>query len=92
MAESFKTPACDQGGESCPPPFSPEVLDDLATAFKDVWATLYAQVPPDDDDAARLSGNLSRTLVALAVEGITDPKELRRKAIENMILTDHQAR
>ena len=40
----------------------------------------------------RLSGNLSRTLVALAVEGITDPKELRRKAIENMILTDHQAR
>ena len=74
------------------PPFSPEVLDDLATAFKDVWATLYAQVPPDDDDAARLSGNLSRTLVALAVEGITDPKELRRKAIENMILTDHQAR
>ena len=75
-----------------PPPFSPEVLDDLATAFKDVWATLYAQVPPDDEDAARLSGNLSRTLVALAVEGITDLKELRRKAIDNMILTDHQAR
>ena len=47
---------------------------------------LYAQVPPGDEDAVRLTGNLSCTLVALAVEGITDPKELRRKA--NMILTD----
>ena len=51
------------------PRFSPKVLDDLATALKDVWATLYAQVPPDDEDAARLSGNLSRTLVALAAKG-----------------------
>ena len=25
--------------------YSPEVLDDLATAFNDVWATLYAQIP-----------------------------------------------
>ena len=69
--------------------FSHEVLDDLATTFKDVWAMLYAQVPPDNEEAVRLSGNLSRTLVALAVEGITDPKELRRKALENMTLTDH---
>jgi hypothetical protein len=36
-----------------------------------------------------VSISLSRTLVALAAEGITDPKELRRKALENMILTDH---
>ena len=41
------------------PPLQSEVLDDLATAFKDVWAMLYAQVPPDDEEAARLSGNLS---------------------------------
>ena len=68
--------------------FSPELLDDLATAFNDVWAMLYAQVPPGDEDAVRLTGNLSCTLVALAVEGITDPKELRRKALANMILTD----
>jgi hypothetical protein len=69
--------------------FSPEVIDDLATAFKDVWTMLYAQVPPDNEEAVRLSGNLSRTLVTLASEGITDPKELRRKALGNMILTDH---
>ena len=48
---------------------------------------LYAQVPPDNEEAVRLSGNLSRTLVALASEGITDPKELRQKVLENMILT-----
>jgi len=54
-----------------------------------VWAMLYAQVPPEGEEAMRLSLSLSRTLTALAVEGITDPKELRRKALENMILTDH---
>ena len=41
--------------------FSHEVLDDLATAFKDAWAMLYAEVPPNDEEAVRLSGNLSRT-------------------------------
>jgi hypothetical protein len=30
---------------------------------------------------------LSRTLIALAAEGITDPQELRRRALENMALT-----
>jgi hypothetical protein len=50
---------------------------------------LYAQVPPEGEEAMRLSLSLSRTLTALSVEGITDPKELRRKALENMILTDH---
>jgi hypothetical protein len=50
---------------------------------------LYAQVPPEGEEATRISLNLSRTLTALAVEGITDPKELRRRALENMILTDY---
>ena len=68
---------------------SPEVVEDLASAFNDVWAMLYAQVPPEDDEAMEVSISLSRTLVALAAEGITDPKELRRKALENMIFTDH---
>lgn len=72
-----------------PSHFSPEVAEDLATAFNEVWAMLYAQVPPEGEEAMRISLSLSRTLTALAVEGITDPKELRRKALENMILTDH---
>jgi|KBSMisStaDraftv2_1062788.scaffolds.fasta_scaffold2215939_1 hypothetical protein len=72
-----------------PSDFSPEVSEDLATVFNEVWAMLYAQVPPEGEEAMRLSLSLSRTLTALAVEGITDPKELRRKALENMILTDH---
>lgn len=72
-----------------PSDFSPEVTEDLATAFNEVWAMLYAQVPPEGEEAMRLSLSLSRTLIALAVEGITDPKELRRKALEHMILADH---
>ena len=65
------------------------MTEDLATAFNEVWAMLYAQVPPEGEEAMRISLSLSRTLTALAVEGITDPKELRRRALENMILTDH---
>jgi hypothetical protein len=67
--------------------YNPEVLADLAAAFNDVWAMLYAQVPPESDDVLELSVSLSRELVALAVEGVTDPKELRRRALANMILT-----
>ena len=91
MAESIRTPACKQRRWSHAPNnqlltsgLSPEAVEDLASAFNDVWAMLYAQVPPEDDEAMEVSISLSRTLVALAAEGITDPKELRRKALENI--------
>ena len=44
-----------------PSDFSPEVTEDLATAFNEVWAMLYAQVPPEGEEAMRLSLSLSRT-------------------------------
>ncbi len=69
--------------------FSPDVVETLTAAFNDVWAMLYAQVPPGDDEAMQLSTNLSCALVALAIEGVTDPRELRRKALKNMILINH---
>ena len=70
-----------------PSSYSPEVVAGLEAAFNDVWAMLYAQVPPDSDDVMELSVGLSRTLIALATDGITDPREPRRKALENMVLT-----
>ena len=41
----------------------------------------------DGDEAKETKIRLSRTLVALAADGITDAKELRSKALENMVLT-----
>lgn len=69
-----------------PSNYSPEVLAGLEVAFKHVWAMLYAQVPPDSEDVMKLSIGLSWTLIALATGGVTDPKELRCKALENMVL------
>ena len=49
-----------------------------------MWRTLYAHVTSDNSQAEELKIQLSQTLVALASDGITDPRELRRKALENM--------
>jgi hypothetical protein len=67
---------------------NPEVVAALERAFQDVWAVLYAHLPLDGGDAVKeQSIALSQTLVALAADGITDPRELRRKALEAMVLT-----
>ena len=67
---------------------NPEVVAALERAFQDVWAVLYAHLPLGGGDAVKeQSIALSRTLVALAADGITDPQELRRKALETMVLT-----
>ncbi len=52
-----------------------------------MWTTLYAHMPIEGDDAKELKITLSRTLVRLVAEGITDPKGLRRKALESMVLS-----
>jgi hypothetical protein len=51
-----------------------------------VWTTLYAHVPTVGDQAKELKITLSQTLIALAAEGITDPQQLRRRALEKMAL------
>jgi hypothetical protein len=71
-----------------PNSYSPSVLAAIEQAFNAVWATLYAHVPPKDKAATQeLSIALSQTLVRLVADGITDAEELRRKALENMVLT-----
>ena len=67
--------------------YSPELLKILEEAFQSVWTTLYAHMPIEGDDAKELKITLSRTLVRLVAEGITDPKGLRRKALESMVLS-----
>jgi hypothetical protein len=70
------------------PQENPELVAALERAFQDVWAILYAHIPVDGGAAGKEQAiALSQTLVALAADGITDPQELRRKALETMVLT-----
>lgn len=70
-----------------PSSYSPSVLAALEQAFDAVWTTLYAHRPRDRDQTKELKITLSQTLVGLAADGITDPEELRRKALQHMALT-----
>jgi hypothetical protein len=68
--------------------YSPEILSAIEQAFDRVWATLYAHVPLNDQATAKeLSIALSQTLVGLAADGVIEPRELQRRALESMILT-----
>ena len=64
--------------------YSPSGSDAIEQAFNSVWKTLYAHVASDNTKSDELKIQLSRTLVALVSDGITDPRELRRKALESM--------
>jgi hypothetical protein len=66
--------------------YSPELINAMTQAFTAVWTTLYSHLPMDGDGADELKIALSRTIVALVSEGVRDPKELRRRALENMAL------
>ena len=65
---------------------SPSILDAIDQAFEAVWRTLYAHMAPDSDQSRELKIALSQTLIGLAADGVTDPHELRRKALESMVL------
>jgi len=70
-----------------PDGYSRSVLDAIEQAFEAVWTTLYANMAPENNESQELKIALSQTLIALAVDGITDPQELRRKALESMSLS-----
>ena len=71
-----------------PPPdsYGPQLLATLQDAFRSVWATLYPHIGTDDEQGKELSTRLTQALMALVAAGVTDPKELRRKALEAMAL------
>jgi hypothetical protein len=65
---------------------SPSILDTIDQAFEAVWRMLYAHMPPENELSMELKIALSQTLIALAADGVTDPRELRRRALESMVL------
>lgn len=67
--------------------YSPELLAAIDKAYEAVWTTVCTQVLPDVVRSTELKITLSRTLVALASEGVTDPQELGRLALESMAPT-----
>jgi hypothetical protein len=66
----------------------PVLLAALERAFDATWPVIRAH-EADNDKArmAELSMALSRRLVELAANGVTDPHELRRLALESFPLT-----
>jgi hypothetical protein len=68
--------------------YSPQTIAAIEHAFEAVWTPLYAHMPTDRDrdQSKELRIALSQTLIELAATGITDPQELRRKALESMAL------
>ena len=64
--------------------YSPELISAMMEAFTSVWTALSSHVPVNGDGAEELKIALSRTIVALAAEGITDLQDLRRRALEEM--------
>ena len=71
-----------------PKEYSPAVLAGLEAAFNDVWGLLHAHVPRANEEANHeLAIALSQILAALVADGVTDPKQLRRRGLESMALT-----
>ena len=72
---------------SPPGQFQPAIVAAVEQAFEAVWATLCSDDPSRDrtDDPERMAA-VSQTIAALALEGIIDPAELRRLALERLPL------
>ena len=68
--------------------FDPEILATLERTFNATWPVLEAHEPClDSEKEAELKLGLSRTLVALVAEGVTDADRLRKFALERLPLT-----
>ena len=67
---------------------NPKLLIKLAQAFESIWLVMRAHEPLLDADRAKeLSIEISRKLVELAADGVTDPVQLRRLTLESLPLS-----
>jgi hypothetical protein len=66
----------------------PEILAALEEAFDAVWAVIETQdsSAEGNKDCERKAA-LSQTLGALVVDGVRDPAELQKRALQNLPLT-----
>jgi hypothetical protein len=68
-------------------PYDPKTLDALGQAFDATWLVLQARNPfRDFESDSELKSVLSRKLMTLAADGVTDPIELREWALEGLLL------
>jgi hypothetical protein len=74
-------------GSRKPPPnlYAPALLAALEQAFDASWTALQARDPfRDFDKDNELKSALGQRLAPLAVDGVTDPIELREWALESL--------
>ena len=65
--------------------YDPKTLDALGEAFDATWVVLQARDPfRDFERDYELKATLRRELMGLAVDGVTDPIELREWALEGL--------
>ena len=66
----------------------PKLVTALAQAFESTWLVMQSHEPlPDADRATELSIEISRKLVELAADCVTDPTQLRRLALASLPLS-----
>ena len=66
----------------------PKLVTELAQTFEFIWLVMRAHEPLVDADRAKeLSIEISRKLVELAADGVTDPAQLRRLTLESLPLS-----
>jgi hypothetical protein len=79
---------CGQPNNTPPTWSDPVVLAAIERAFDATWPVIRAHEAGNDKARiAELSMMLSHRLVELAADGMTDPQELRRLALETFPLT-----
>jgi hypothetical protein len=67
---------------------NPKLVVELAQAFESVWLVMCAHEPLlEADRAKQLSIEISRKLVELAADGVTDPVQLRRLTLRSLPLS-----
>lgn len=64
---------------------SPEALSAFEAVYNDIHR-VYARMSRTEEATRELEIALSQTLAALVTDGVTDPKELRRRAFEAVVL------
>jgi hypothetical protein len=66
----------------------PKLVTELAQTFESIWLVMRAHEPLVDADRVKeLSSEISRKLVELAADGVTDPAQLRKRTLESLPLS-----